>query len=413
MNALLRTASAVLIVAACSVAAPGQIVTLGGSVTIKQADGTRTPAAGAVVDIYRTDIAQKFEARADGSGKYVRAGIPFVGTYTVAVSAPGAAPDFRANVRPAQTPEIDFVLAPGDGSRLTLEQIRGGANAAPPVETEADRRRRAEASAQNAEIEAANKKIVADNEIVKRAFDEGNAALTAALGLAGAAQLAKYDEAAARYEEGLKVRPDEPALLTNKSEALRQRGGLRFNAALAAQRGTDAARADASPDWRAAADSAARALAALKKIPAPTDAAQQAARESNLRAALSTRALALKLIATRLDQSQTEDAFKAYGDLLASETVPARKLSLRVEAAKIWFDVADLARAATELRKVLADAPANLDANLYLGMSLASAGDKASMKEGAIYLQRFLAAAPPNHPMRGDAQALLGLIKAQ
>jgi tetratricopeptide (TPR) repeat protein len=277
----------------------------------------------------------------------------------------------------------------------------------------ADRQSAAESEKERARIVAENNKIAASNETVTRAFAAGNEALKASELLASdpAAQMRKLDMAIASYDEGLATRNDEPALLTNKSEALRRRGVLRFNVALAAKRGADAAVAEAAADWRVAADLASKALALLKSA-APKDAAQQAAHGVNLRAAQSARAQAMRLVGTKVDQSRAQEASKAYQELIASETDPAKKLSLRVEAAKIWFDVGDYARAATEMRKVSADAPSNLDAALYLGLSLAAAGDKASAREAATYLQRFLDGAPQTHPMRGDVRAMLDYVKS-
>jgi tetratricopeptide (TPR) repeat protein len=413
LNALLKTASVVLVVAACCAGAAAQVSTLSGNVTLKRADGTQTPVAGAVVDIYRVDIAQKFETLTNARGDYTRAGLPFVGTYAVAASAPGAAPDFKINIRVTQTNGVNFVLTPGDGHRLTLDEIKGSAasTANAPRESEGDKLKRAEVEKENARIEAENRKIVASNEAVSRAFAAGNEALNASAALAADAQVRKLDEAIAAYDEGLAVRADEPALLTNKSEALRRRGALRFNAAIKANRGVDAAKAEAGPDWRAAGELAAKALAVLKSA-APSDAAQQAAHAANLRAAQSTRALAMRLVATKVDQTQAQAAFDAYRELIASETDPAKKLSLRFEAAKIWYDVADLARAATELRKVLADAPSNLDAHLYLGLSLASTNNKANYAEAIKHLQLFIDRAPDTHPMKADAKAMLDYLRS-
>lgn len=277
----------------------------------------------------------------------------------------------------------------------------------------ADKQRAAALEKERARIVAENQKIAAANEVVSRAFASGNEALKASEALAAdpAAQIRKLDMAIASYDEGLAAR-EEPALLTNKSEALRRRGVLRFNGALAAKRDAAAAVADAAADWRGAADLASKALAALKSA-APGDAAQQSAQASNLRAARSARALAMKFVGTKVDKSQAGAAFAAYQELSASETDPARRLSQRVEAAKIWFDVGDYARAATEMRKVSADGPSNLDAALYLGLSLAGTGDKASVREAATHLQRFIDGAPPTHPMRGDAKAMLDYLKSQ
>src|SRR6185503_20933163 len=88
---------ALLLLSAAGAAA--QVLQVSGKVTLKQADGTVVPIAGAVIDIYRTDMKQKFEVMTDRRGEYLRAGLPMMGTYTIAVSAAGARPDYRAGIR--------------------------------------------------------------------------------------------------------------------------------------------------------------------------------------------------------------------------------------------------------------------------------------------------------------------------
>lgn len=408
-----RVACAILFVAASACVASAQVTQVSGKVVLKQADGSVVPVAGAQVDIYRTDIQQKFGARTDKQGRYIYV-VPFVGTYTIAVSAPGASPTYREGLRLGQQPDQDFTLSPGDGSRLTPEQIRAGAAVAPPAESEADRRRRAELGRANAEVEERNKKILAANEIVQRTFGEGNAALAAAGGLTGEAKLRKYDEAVALYDEGLSADPLQPALLTNRSIAIRARGVERYSAVTAIK--DDAAKTAwleaARKDFRDAADSARKAVEMIKASPAPADEAGRARFEANRLAALSAYAESMRLFIAKVDSSQLDAVVAAYREYVALEPDPAKRSKARSDAAKLLFDLGDL-RAVDEYRRIIADEPRNLDAHFYLGMALAASSDKATLKEAATYLQLFLSAAPPTHPRRGDAEAMLGYLKSQ
>ena len=126
-----RALAAALVLAATAAVASAQVTQVTGKVTLKQADGTEAPVAGAEVDIYRTDIKQEFHLKTDKKGQYLHAGLPFVGTYTIIVSAPGAKPTFAAGLRFTQVQTRDFVLDPGDGSKLTLDQIKALGSAAP------------------------------------------------------------------------------------------------------------------------------------------------------------------------------------------------------------------------------------------------------------------------------------------
>src|SRR6185295_12527644 len=104
-----------------------------------------------------------------------------------------------------------FALTPGDGTRLTLEQIvaMGSAPTAQSTTGESAEARaaRERLERENARITAENEKITATNEIVTRTFKAGNDALLATP--------PRYDEAIRNYREGLNARAEEPALLTN------------------------------------------------------------------------------------------------------------------------------------------------------------------------------------------------------
>src|SRR6266446_3215186 len=185
---------------------------LRGHVVMKQADGTTVPVAGALIEVYRTDITAKYETKTDKKGEWVFAGIPYVGTYIVTASLAGARPDWIPNVKAGR--EVDYVLtlSPGDGARLTLEQMKaamaqmagGGGGAQPTAE---DKAKRAEMERQNAEIAASNEKAKNANEVIARTFKDGNAALLAK----------NYDEAIKQYQEGLAADEAQSALLTNEA----------------------------------------------------------------------------------------------------------------------------------------------------------------------------------------------------
>src|ERR1043165_4981351 len=95
---LLALASAFLL-AASATCVNAQVLQITGKVTLKQADGSVAPITGAQVDIYRTDIKWEDHIKTNKKGEYMHAGVPFVGVYTIIVSAPGAQPDFVKDVR--------------------------------------------------------------------------------------------------------------------------------------------------------------------------------------------------------------------------------------------------------------------------------------------------------------------------
>src|SRR4051794_30101998 len=70
----------------------GQNAPVSGTVELNT-NGTKTPVAGALVEVYRIDIKTTLPAAKTGKkGDFAFAGLPLGGTYALAVSAPGCAP---------------------------------------------------------------------------------------------------------------------------------------------------------------------------------------------------------------------------------------------------------------------------------------------------------------------------------
>jgi hypothetical protein len=415
-NLFLRTLFAALFLAAFAVAASAQTTQVNGTVKLKQADGAEVPVAGAQIDIYRTDIKSEYHTKTDKKGHYIHAGLPYVGTYTVIVSAPGARPTYASKQRFTTSQTRDFLLQPGDGSKLTLEQIRtldaggggggtastgGGGGESAPAESKEDKARREELDRKIKEVEDKNKKIEESNAVITRTFKAGNDALAAN----------RLDEAITSYQEGLASRADEPALLTNLSEALRRRGVNRFNDALkntdndAKTRGLD----EAKKDWKDAADASQKALQVINT--GGGDPQQAAVYAQNKLAALTTRALAMRLVATKVDQSQAQAAWQAYQEYIAAETDAAKKAKFKGEALQTLFDAGAVDQAVTQARGVLTEDAENVDANRILGLALFATGDKTKYQEAANFLQRYVDKAPDTDPLKQSARESLEYLK--
>jgi tetratricopeptide (TPR) repeat protein len=411
----IRTLFAVLFLAAFSVAASAQTTQVNGTVKLKQADGTEVPVVGAKIDIYRTDIKGEYHTTTDKKGHYIHAGLPFIGTFTIIVSAPGARPTYASKQRFNTSQQRDFLLQPGDGSSMTLEQTKAmdaggggtaptppsGGGTAPSGESKEEKAKREELDRKVKEVEDKNKKIEEGNAVIARTFKAGNDAL----------QANRLDEAIASYQEGLAARPDEPALLTNLSEAMRRRGVNRFNDALknsddaAKTRGLD----EAKKDWTAAAESSKKALGVIAS--GGSDPQQAQIYAQNKIVALSTRALAMRLVATKVDQTQAQAAWDAYQEYIAVETDPAKKAKFKGEALQTLFDAGAVDKAVEQARAALTEDPDNVDANRILGLALFATGDKAKYQEAANYLQRYVDKAPDTDPLKQSAKESLDYLK--
>jgi tetratricopeptide (TPR) repeat protein len=399
------TALAVLLLG--SVMASAQVGEMRGKVVTKQADGKMVPVPNAVIDIYRTDMKAKYETKSDTKGNFVFAGLPFIGTYVVVASAPTFRPQYFANIKVSTGQPVNFLLDAGDGSRPTEDEARAAAlSGAGGGNTAEERAKAEELRRKNEEIQKSNEKNSKINEIVGRTFKAGNEALKAK----------RLDEAITLYNEGLAADPEQIALLTNKALALVQRGVQRFNDALKLTDDTTqkAAMDSAKKDWSEAADASGKAVQLTKtQANEGGNAEQQKTQTSNKYFALLARAESMRFVASKVDNSKADEAFAAMQEYTAAEIDPAKKLKGQVDAAQMYFDSGNPAKAAEAFQAVLASNPDNLEATLGLGLALFSTNDKTKFQEAANYLQRFVDKAPDTHPLKASARESLDYLKKQ
>jgi len=403
-----------------------------GTVKGKVMDAQGNPVEGATVSIVQKGAKSGRTLKTNKKGEFVFAGLPLVGTYTVAASHPSAQPSFIGDVKVGREIPADLTLSPGDGKRLTAEEVKGAAAGSRPpagapaggnssggggdkesAETKAEREKRIK---ENAEIEAKNKKITESNAVVMKTFTAGNTALQAA-GAAAAAKnsqeaIAKYGEAITAFNEGLAADPEQPALLTNRSLAYKGRGVEQYNASikLTDDAAKKTARDAAQADFKAAAESSTTAVNLLKQVPNPTDPAEQQRLNGNKYAAFSANAESLRLLA-KVDPSQADAALAAYNDYIGIETDPKKKVRAQLDAGQMLQDAGSFDKALEEYKTILTTEPDNPDANVGAGLALFGAGDKAKYQEAANYLQHFVDVAPEDHKFKADAKAILAELK--
>ncbi|HEV7682227.1 MAG TPA: carboxypeptidase-like regulatory domain-containing protein [Pyrinomonadaceae bacterium] len=430
---LLPFLASVTLIALVSIAASAQIGQLRGHVTLKQADGTVVPAAGALVDVFRVDMTGKYDIKTDKRGEFVFAGMFLAGDYIITASMPGAQPSYVPGVRAGR--DVDYPLElvmPGDGKRLTLAEAKslaanktpsGGGGGGGARESAEDKAKTAEILKKNAEITANNKKVEEANAVVERTFKAGNAALNAK----------NYDLAIAQYDEGLSADPEQPSLLTNKSMALNSRAVEKYNTGIKAA--DDAAKTAgmeaAKKDWTDSAQTAVKAVTMLKAIPTSTDPTEASRAKSNLYYALLTRANATRFFVVKVDQSQLDLGVTAFEEYLAAESdrlatattkevrddSTAKKARAEHDMAQMLFDANAFDRALVAYQKILEANPDDLDALLRSGQALFNIGaintDKAKYQEAANYLAKFVEKAPDSDPFKADAKAILDTLKDQ
>jgi tetratricopeptide (TPR) repeat protein len=402
---------AIAVLALSALTASAQTGALRGHVVQKKADGTSVKAAGAQIDVFRSDMAGAFHTKTDKNGEFVFAGLPFIGTYIVAASMPGAQPYAMRNVKVGRDIDYEVILGPGDGKRLTEEEAKkvvagGGQDATTTTgggESAEAKAKREELLKKNAEIEASNKKAENVNQVVGDAFKAGNAALTAN----------NYEEAVRQYDLGLAADPEQAALLTNKAAALKALGVKKYNEAIQSkdEAGKAAAIDAAKAEFKNAAETADKAFELIKKEPAVTDPTDQKRHEANKYAALNVRAEAYRLYVSKGDGTKADAGVVAYNDYLAVETDAAKKSKAQLDLAQMLLDAGAGDKALVEYQKILAATPNDPDANLGAGLALYATGDKTKYQEAANYFQKFVDTAPDSHKFKNDAKDILANLK--
>src|SRR2546425_10066085 len=106
----LIVAAAVLLSSA--IAASAQTGQLRGHVVIKQADGTSVRAAGAQIDVFRTDLPGNYPTKADKKGQYDYAWVPYVCRSLIAANTPNPAPSVLGGILARGYPDCAIELRP-------------------------------------------------------------------------------------------------------------------------------------------------------------------------------------------------------------------------------------------------------------------------------------------------------------
>lgn len=420
-------------VIACNAAIYAQTAPVSGTVEVLKADGSREPVAGALIEVYRTDIKTGFpSAKTSKKGEFSFAGMPLLGQWMFAVSAPGCAPTVYPNVK-AGMDKLLITLSPGDGRKLTEDEARkwsatAASNSGSTQLTAEQKKELADLEAKRKEIEAKNAKAQKANEIVAAAFKDGNEAMIAK----------NYDLAIAKYDEGIAADPEfvgsAPVLNNNRSAALRSRGVESYNKGIKA---TDVSEKVASlgktrQDLADSAQGYLRAWNILKNAPAADiidRANYDAAKKNALAGAVETFRMAVRT--EQVDQPVIDAAKFLIPEYLSAEADAAKKADAALISADLYRVVGDSESAIAGYKAILETSSENLDALAGAGLSLVNLGyikvengksqnnkvmmdeGKKDLQEGANLLAKFASAAPDTHKYKADAVGLIETLKKE
>jgi tetratricopeptide (TPR) repeat protein len=356
-----------------------------GTVTVKGADGVAKPVEGATVTIYRTDIAGKWDVKTDKAGRYVRLGMPIAGTFIVVASGPGMQPFYLNNIRLIQTSVVNIVANEGDGSTLTLDQVKqllAGAKSGAPAPTtpqQPSAADKAKMDKENAEYE----KKVKESKAIQEAFDQARVRYNGGIELMKAS---KYSAALPEFEAATGVD-------TSKNVEL-LRLAYKANANIAEahyQVGVDLFNKKQKPEAKEHFEKATASVGKAIEL-AATDTA-----EPNINNDL--------LVYYGIYAKNAALLVEHYGqaDKVPNSVVILDKASALDATNKNKWAVmkGDLYRfagmsdeAATAYKAVIAADPVNIDAMYGLGLTLIASQETKVIQEGANALGDFVAKAP-------------------
>jgi tetratricopeptide (TPR) repeat protein len=252
---LAMTAAGMVFLAFTSLA---QIATLEG--TVKGVDGK--PVQGAAVKITRTDIKGEYPTKTDKKGHYIYMGLPFGGTFNIAVFIDGKQVDSVSGVRTTGDPKpVDFDLKSSQKDNSSKQAEIQKAVETGQMSKELERSLSPEQKAQmEKEIKDRSEKMKKRNEL-NDAFNQGMAAKEAK----------KWDEAVAAFTKSAELDPTQQAVWAQLGESnvrlAESKTGPEFDAGI--QKALEAYNKaiELKPDDPASHNNYALALAKAKKFP--------------------------------------------------------------------------------------------------------------------------------------------------
>ncbi len=354
--------------------------------------GSAEPIIGAEIQIVRTDIKGNYNIKSDKKGHFLHAGVPYVGTYTLIVSAEGCAPYFMTSIRP--TGELMKVeLQNGDGRKLTIDEVKAIQKSGPSGPGPQQKQlTAAEIKKQQEEYEKKRQEIEkqkADFDSMKKFFEQGQ-------------QLAAnkdYPGAITAYTEASKLDPEQEAVWANLSLALYNRGVINLNESL-----RDMAKRDiAKQDFTDAIGSIEKALAlAESKLGDPAKAPGAKKAKSQY---LKIKADSESLLARRLGVMEMADAaVRDYRDAAANSDVPTDKITFDLKGAETLYEAGKIEEAVAMYQAILTVDANNIEALYKLGLAYAAL---AKFQESANTLQAFVDRAPETDPRVAEAKVVI------
>jgi tetratricopeptide (TPR) repeat protein len=346
---------------------------------------------GAVIDIVRLDINQKFQAKTDKKGEFFHS-LPAFGDYVVSVSGPNFSPVTSGKFKVSGDLPIEqnFELVPGDGRRLSTEEIRdagkqGGSSA---IAAASGKKPSAEEIAKLEEdrkrITEKNKKVEDDFKAVKQHFEAGMAF----------DKKNDYENAIKEYTAAVAIDDAQPGILAQLAQSCYNLGAVKFNA-----KQNDVAR----DLFKRAADTGERA----SKL------------EPNNTGIIKLYADACDILFKQFKSSEHADkAIAAYNTGAGIETDKAKKTAMLNKIASIYFSRGEIDQSATAYDKVLAEDAENLEAlkgkaSIILATTVTNTTpeDKARLEQAMNIFQSVVDKLPADSSSRKEVEGYIAYLQ--
>lgn len=402
-----RVAATVALLALLSIMANAQTTQIEGTVKVKAEDGTLKPVAGALVDIYRTDVKGHWDVKADKNGRFIRLGLPIQGTFLFVASGPGMQPTYLNNIRISQLANgmLDFVGNPGDGSTLTLEQVQaalkgGGGGGSQPAGA------RAPSAADKAKAEAEAKEYEAklkESKELQAGFDAARAHYNTGVELMRATP-PNYPSALTEFEQAAAVDPGKHAAMAELS--------YKANANLAEthyQIGVDMFNKKERPAAKAHFEAA--VAAANKAIATASANTENPTIGTDLIIYYNILTKNAQLLVEFYGANIVDDTVKSIDKAAALDV--ANKNKWEIAKGKMFQAAGRTDEAVTAYKNVIAADPNNIDALYQLGLTLLASSEKEKIQESVNALSDFVAKAPATDKRVPDAKSTIEAIKTQ
>lgn len=397
LNRVVSLSALLMVSAAVALAQSGPIE---GTVKVKSEDGTLKPVEGATVDIYRTDINQHWEVKTDKGGKFIRLGMPLAGRFIVVASGPGMQPTWVNNVRLTVSPTIDIVANPGDGSKLTYEQVKsdiaratsGAPATAQPAVSEADKKKVEEA---RKEMEARKK----ENEELQSTFEQSRVHYNQGVEFT---KTENYQAAIPEFEAAATIDPTRHkdfVELAYKSNANLAEVNYQVGVKLFNEKNRDGAK----PYFEKAVAAASKAIDIAGTSASPT---------INNDLILYYNILAKNAILLIEHYGSVDKVDTTVAAINKAEAIDAaNKGKWEVMKGNIYRLTGKSPEAIEAYKAVIAADPQNLEALYNLALTYLASADKESLQQAANYLDEFVAKAPASDKRIADAKSSLAVLK--